>query len=169
MLNIDILGTTLEFEHSLVSLSKWEAIHEKPFFAWSDKDTKTKDEMLSYFEQMLISPVDRPQVTVAQLTDEHHVALVEYINAKRTATVVREVQSKPGVKENVTSELIYYWLVAFQIPFHPAETWHLNRLMTLVRVCGAKNSKPEKQAPGALANKYREMNEARRKQLGTAG
>lgn len=167
MLSIEVKGTKLEFEHSLVSLSKWEEIHEKPFFAWNKDDTKTTEEMLSYFEQMLVSPADRTDL-VSQLKPEDYLTLVEYINASRTATVVREVQQKPGPKENVTSELIYYWMIAFQIPFE-AKTWHLNRLMTLVRVCGVKNSKPEKQSPAAAAARYRELNAQRRKQMGTSG
>lgn len=167
MLNIEVQGHRLEFEHSLVSLSKWEGIHKKPFFAWSDEDKKTHAEMLSYFECMLVSPEGRIDL-IAMLTPEQHITLVEYINEERTATIVREVKQKPGPKENVTSELIYYWLIAFEIPWQ-AETWHLSRLMTLVRVCGIKNSKPEKKPSSSVAATYREMNEARRKQMGTSG
>lgn len=167
MLNIEVQGIRLEFEHSLVSLSKWEEIHKKPFFAWSDEDKKTHLEMLSYFECMLVSPEDRTDL-IEKLTPEEHMALVEYINEERTATVVREIQTKPGPKENVTSELIYYWMIAFEIPWE-AKTWHLSRLMTLVRVCGVKQSKPQKQSASSVASKYREMNEARRKQMGTSG
>jgi hypothetical protein len=123
--------------------------------------------MLSYFEQMLVSPQDRTDL-ISKLTPEDHMTLVEHINASRTATVVREVQSKPGPKENVTSELIYYWMISLQIPFE-AERWHLNRLMTLIRVCGVKSTKPTKQPASTVAAKYRELNEQRKKQLGTSG
>lgn len=167
MFSIEVQGTRLEFEHSLVSLSNWEAIHEKPFFSWKKDDTKTNAEMISYFEQMLISPADRTDL-IAYLTPEDQLGLVEYINSKRTATIVREVQEKPGPKENVTSELVYYWMISFNIPFEAA-TWHLNRLMMLIRVCGVKNSKPQKQPASSVAAKYREMNERRRKELGTSG
>jgi len=167
VLRIKVQGTELEFEHSLVSLSKWESIHEKPFFSWRKDDTKTQEEMLSYFEQMLISPVGRTDL-VAILTPEDHVALVEYINSSQTATTVREVQQKSGPKENVTSELIYFWMISFEIDWE-AQNWHLNRLMTLIRICSVKNSKPQKQPASSTAAKYREMNEARRKKLGTSG
>ena len=167
MLKLDAQGTKLEFEHSLVSLSKWESVHEKPFFSWRDDDTKTTEEMLSYFEQMLIAPEGCTEL-VSNLTPDDHVALVQYINSNRTATVVQEIQQKPGRKENVTSELIYYWMITFEIPFE-AQTWHLNRLMTLIRICGVKNSKPQKQPATSTAAKYREMNEARKKKLGTPG
>ena len=127
MLSLEVQGTKLEFEHSLVSLSKWESIHEKPFFSWRKDDTKTQEEMISYFEEMLISPADRTDL-VSLLTPQQQVAVVEYINSERTATTVREVQQKPGPKENVTSELIYYWMISFEIDWE-AQHWHLNRLM----------------------------------------
>ena len=167
MLSLEVQGTKLEFEHSLVSLSKWESIHEKPFFSWRKDDTKTQEEMISYFEEMLISPADRTAL-VSLLTPQQQVAVVEYINSERTATTVREVQQKPGPKENVTSELIYYWMISFEIDWE-AQHWHLNRLMTLIRICSVKNSKPQKQPASSTAAKYREMNEARKKKLGTSG
>lgn len=167
MLNIEVEGIRLEFEHSLESLSKWESIHEKPFFAWKKEDKRTYEEMLSYFEQMLVKPSDRTDL-IEKLSPEHHVAIVEYINASRTATIVRETQKRAGPKENVTSELIYFWMISLNIPFE-AQTWHLNRLMTLIRICGVKNSKPQKQPASSVAAKYRELNEQRKKQLGTSG
>jgi len=167
VLSLEVQGTKLEFEHSLVSLSKWESIHEKPFFSWRKDDTKTQEEMISYFEEMLISPADRTDL-VSLLTPQQQVAVVEYINSERTATTVREVQQKPGPKENVTSELIYYWMISFEIDWE-AQHWHLNRLMTLIRICSVKNSKPQKQPASSTAAKYREMNEARKKKLGTSG
>lgn len=167
MLNIDLEGTRLEFEHSLVSLSKWESIHEKPFFAWKKDDQRTHDEMVSYFEQMLVEPAGRTDL-ISKLTPEDHMTLVTYINTSCTATVVREVQNKPGPKENVTSELVYYWMISLNIPFE-AETWHLNRLMTLIRICGVKGGKPQKQPASTVASKYRELNEQRKKQMGTSG
>jgi len=167
VLSLEVQGTKLEFEHSLVSLSKWESIHEKPFFSWKKDDTKTQEEMISYFEEMLISPAGRKDL-VSLLAPEQQVALVEYINSERTATTVREVQQKPGPKENVTSELIYYWMISFEIDWE-AQHWHLNRLMTLIRICSVKNSKPQKQPASSTAAKYRELNEARKKKLGTSG
>lgn len=167
MLSIEVDGTKLEFEHSLVSLSKWESVHEKPFFAWKKEDKRTHEEMISYFEQMLVSPAGRTDL-ISKLTPEDHMTIVEYINASRTATSVREIQQKPGPKENVTSELIYYWMLEIGIPFE-TETWHLNRLMTLIRICGVKKSKPQKQPASTVAANYRELNEQRRKQLGTTG
>lgn len=163
MLSLDVDGTRLDFEHSLVSLSKWEGKWQKPFFAWRQEDTKTQDEMVSYFEEMLVYPEDAVE-QIEKLSPQQQVELVEYINENRTATVIREVQQKPGPKENVTSELIYYWMIAFNIDW-AAENWHLSRLMTLVKICGVKQSKPEKQDVKSM----RDLNAQRRRQMGTKG
>lgn len=167
MFSIEVMGTQLEFEHSLVSLSKWESIYEKPFFAWNKDDTKTNEEMLVYFECMLVSKVEKPGL-VRKMASKDQIRLVEYINSSRTATTVREIQSKPGARENVTSELIYYWMISFNIPFE-AQYWHLNRLITLVRVCGAKNAPPKRMSDSERVAQMRELNEQRRKQFGTKG
>lgn len=169
MLNIDVQGTRLEFEHSLVSLSKWESFYQKAFFAWSEEEKRTHEEMIQYFKFMLISPTIENEQLVDELLPQDHMKIVEYINSSQTATVVREVQQAPGPKENVTSELMYYWMVAFKIPFHPTETWHINRLMMLVRVCSIKQAPPEKMSAAQQAAKFRELNEQRRKQMGTSG
>lgn len=166
MLSIDVQGTRLDFEHSLVSLSKWEETHEKPFFAWSEEDKRTHEEMLDYFECMLLNPDLSGHIS--RMTPEDHLNIVTYINASRTATIVRETPSAPGPKENVTSELIYYWLVAFKIDWE-CQYWHLNRLLTLVKVCGAKNAKQEKVPPKKAVEDMRRLNEERRRQLGTSG
>jgi hypothetical protein len=76
---------------------------------------------------------------------------------------------KKGPQETVTSDLMYYWLVQFRIPFHPTETWHISRLFTLVGICGRKQEKPKKMSPQQIAAKYREINEQRKRELGTSG
>lgn len=169
MLKLEIQGTELEFEHSLVALSKWESRHQKPFFAWSEEDARTEIEILSYFECMVIDPPPFCSEMMWLLKPEQKLALVEYMNSPQTATTVREIKSTPGMKENVTTELIYYWMVAFKIPFHPTETWHINRLMMLVRVCSAKQAPPEKMDKNAAAQQMRELNEQRKRKLGTSG
>lgn len=164
---ITVLDTELPFEHSLVSLSEWEAEHEKPFFPKGEDDTRTQQEMLSYFEKMYVGK--RKHFDLVQLlTDDDHLSLANYINAPRTATIVRRVQSKPGPKEHVTSELIYYWLTAFKIPFEPTDTWHLNRLLKLVEVCGAKNDTTKVDKKTAVRD-MRAENARRRALYGTKG
>lgn len=171
MLNLIIGSHELSFEHSLVSLSEWEANHEKPFYVSTPSVERTEEEWLSYFECMYIGK--KKHRDLVRLVDaEQMLVLANYINAPRTATIVRESKTRPGPKENVTSELIYYWLTAFKIPFQPTETWHLNRLLQLVKVCGAKNAPAGKKTPqdrAKAAMTMREENERRRAATGSKG
>jgi hypothetical protein len=171
MITLIVNDQELHFEHSLVSLSDWEAEYEKPFFSPKDDEEKSKDELMRYFELMLIGRRKHIHL-VRLLSDEQQLSLANYIAKSRTATTVREIQKSRGPRENITSELIYYWLVAFKIPFKPTDEWHLNRLLMLVKVCGAKSAPPVKQTRRDQAQRVqsmRELNEKRRRELGTKG
>jgi hypothetical protein len=154
----------LKLEHSLVSLSKWESIHEKAFYGTEEK---TVDETLSYIEQMLVDDV--PSSSLARLAPTDFVTITDYINSKQTATWFREAPSSGGSSEMITAELMYYWMIQFQIPFIPCESWHINRLMVLIKIAGIKQTKPRKMSKQEQAQHYREMNARRRQELGTAG
>lgn len=155
----------LHLEHSLVSLSKWEQIHEKAFFS---QDQMTQEETASYIEQMVIGEIPAGN-WITRFETEHFLAVTNYINRKSTATWFREDSKQKGPSEVITNELIYYWMIGFQIPFDPCETWHVNRLMTLIKICGIKQTKPKKMSRQAQAEEYRRLNAARRQQLGTSG
>jgi len=157
-------GTPLELEHSLVSLSKWESIHEKPFLG---KESKTGAEVMSYVRCMCLTPDPSPELFY-KLSKENFEAVDQYINAKMTATWFSDAPGAPGSRDVITSELIYYWMITFQIPFE-CERWHLNRLFTLIRVCNVKQAKPKKMSRAALAARNRELNAQRRAQLGSTG
>lgn len=170
MITLKINEKELQFEHSLVSLSDWEAEFEKPFFSPTN-EPKTDDEFLKYFEYMLVGSRKHRHLLLL-MSYEQKLILVNYIGEKRTATTVKEIQQKPGKSENVTSELIYYWLVAFKIPFKPTDEWHLNRLLMLVKVCSAKQAPPQKmtrQNKAQLAMSMRELNEKRLAERNTTG
>lgn len=156
--------TTLDLEHSLVSLSKWEQIYEKPFLG---REEKTTEEVLVYVKCMVLTP-EVPEETFSRLSEGNLKEINAHIDAKMTATWFNEPPGAPGSRDVITSELIYYWMITFQIPFE-CETWHLNRLFTLIRVCNLKQSKPKKMSRAELTARNRELNAQRKAQLGTRG
>lgn len=157
--------TTLRLEHSLVSLSKWESIWEKPFLG---KESKTEEEIFSYVKCMTLDSKIPPEVFL-NLSEANFKAINYHIDAKMSATWFNEKATKPvGAKEIVTAELIYYWMIALNIPM-TCEAWHLSRLFTLIKVCNQKNSPPKKMSKQDLAARNRELNAARKAKLNTSG
>lgn len=170
MITLNVNGKELDFEHSLTSLSEWESYFAKPFYITKKDEKRDEKEWEKYFELMYVGPRKRRHM-LKMLNEDHKLVLVNYVITDRTATTIREIQKSRGVQENITSELIYYWLTAFRIPFKPTDEWHLSRLLMLVRVCSAKQAPPPKgrQNKKQLAESFRELNERRRRELGTSG
>ena len=157
--------TVLSLEHSLVSISKWESKWHKPFISKTDK---TYEETIDYVKCMTITQNVDPNI-YACLTKENLKEINEYIANPMTATWFNE--SKNGGRrssEQITSELVYYWMVALQIPWE-AQKWHLNRLLTLVRICNIKNQPSKKHSMKETMSRNAALNAARRKSLGTSG
>jgi hypothetical protein len=154
----------LELEHSLISLSKWESKFEKPFLSPKDK---TAEEILGYVEAMIMTP-DLPTDVFARFTQEHISKVNAYVDSKQSATTFAEIAKPKGRSEVVTSELIYFWMTTFHIPFE-CENWHLNRLFALIRICNIKNSKPTKMSRSEIAQRNRQVNAERKAKLGTTG
>ena len=154
----------LELEHSLVSLSKWESIHNKPFLS---EKPKTSEEIMSYISCMILSPIF-PGGILDRLSSANVESVNDYIESKQTATTFGDMPSRKGRGEVITSELIYYWMVAFTIPFE-CETWHLNRLFALIRICNIKNQPAKKLSKSEIARRNRELNERRKAEFGTTG
>ncbi len=154
----------LELEHSLVSLSKWESKYQKPFLSPTQK---TSREILGYIEAMILNPI-YPQNIFDRFEQENLDQINAYIESKESATTFGEMPEHRGRGETITSELIYYWMVAFNIPFE-CEHWHLNRLFALIRICNIKNSPAKKMSKNEIARRNRELNERRRSQYNTKG
>ncbi len=157
-------GCTLSLEHSLVSLAKWESKWCKPFLS-NDKE-KTYEETLDYIRFMTVTQNVDPRV-YENLSRENIQKINDYIEAPMTATTIREKGGK-GSKEIVTAELIYYWMIALQIPFE-CQKWHLNRLLMLIRVCNVKNQPSKKMSKRDVMSRNTSLNAARRKAMGQRG
>lgn len=156
---------TLLLEHSLVSLAKWESKWCKSFL--SSKQDKTYEETVDYIRCMTLTKNVDPNVYY-NLTDENIRQVNKYISAPMTATYFSEDRSGRANREIVTAELIYYWMIALTIPFE-CEKWHLNRLLTLIRVCNIKNQPPKKMSRREITSRNAALNAARRRQLNTKG
>lgn len=155
---------TLKMEHSLVSLSKWEAKWHKSFLS---TENKTPAEMLDYFRCMTVNENVDPHV-YERLTAENQKEIGDYINANLTATTFSDKQQGPKSREIITAELIYYWMIELGIPFE-CQKWHLSRLLTLVKVCSIKSAPPKKMGKADTMRQYSKLNASRRKALGTRG
>ena len=154
----------LNLEHSLVSLSKWESKWKKPFL--SDKD-KTPEETIDYVRCMTVNNNVDPSV-YKRLSSKAVQQINDYISDPMTATTFSEDKNKKKNREVVTAELIYYWMVALQIPFE-CQKWHLNRLITLIRVCNIKNEPRKKMNKADIYRQNAALNAARRRMHGSKG
>lgn len=155
---------TLQLEHSLVSLSKWESKWNKAFLS---KNEKTLEETLDYIKCMTITQNVNPD-TYNFLSRSNIEEINKYIDSPMTATTFYEDKQKGRNNETITSELIYYWMISLNIPME-CQKWHLNRLLTLIRVCNIKNTPPKKKSQKDMASRYAALNAARRKQFNTRG
>jgi hypothetical protein len=155
---------SLTLEHSLVSLSKWESKYEVPFLG---PKPISHEEMLDYIRMMILGDPP-PDDVVYRLSSLELNQINEYVNAKMTATWFNERDAPRPRREIITAELIYYWMISLNIPFE-CQHWHLNRLLTLIRVCNLKNSPKKKMSNADAAAQQRELNALRRQQLGTTG
>ena len=150
-------------EHSLVSISKWESVWRKPFLT---KENKTKVETIDYIKCMTITQNVDPAVynyIPKNVIDK----IVEYIETPRTATIVPETAGKIS-REVITSELIYYWMITFNVPFE-CQTWHLDRLLTLIKVINLKNQPKKKGSVKDLMSRNAALNAKRKAEMKTSG
>lgn len=149
--------TTLTLEHSLLSISKWESKWHLAFFK---EDNKTAEQIIDYVRCMCVSQEPEENVLLG-LSEQNLKAINEYINDPMTATWFPN-KSRGSNREIITNELIYYWMVALEIPFDPCQKWHINRLLTLIQVCNVKNEPARKMNKRSIMNQNAALNASRR-------
>lgn len=154
----------LQLEHSLVSISKWESKWCKPFLNGRDKSV---EEIMDYVQCMTINE-NVPDDAYSRLTTKNLDEINDYIGRPMTATTFPAERNSAVGREIITSEVIYYWMISYNIPFE-CQYWHLNRLLTLIKVCNVKNNPPKKMSRQEVLKRNKELNEARRKQFNTRG
>ena len=161
----DTKPCVLKLEHSLLSISKWESKWHKPFLTPLEDKPISREEMMDYIICMsLSSNIDKE--VVLSLSNSDIDKITKYIKNPMTATTFVD-RKRSLKKEIITSEIVYYWMVMYNIPFE-CEKWHINRLLTLIRVCTVKMN-TEKMSKKDLYAQNRALNMARRKRLGTKG
>ena len=156
-------GATFYIEHSLISISKWESTWEMPFLSHKEK---TKAQLTDYVRCMTLTQ-NIPDYIYDMLTQDNFRDINKYINSKKTATTIKTSDHKKN-NQIITSELIYYFMVALNIPFE-CQKWHLNRLLTLIQVCNEKNKPSKKMNRRDLNRRNSATNAARRARSGSRG
>lgn len=156
--------TEIQLEHSLISLSKWESKWKKPFLHEIEK--RTHEELIDYIRCMSISKVSNPLV-FELIKPSQFKEITNYIEDPMTATTFTDVGGSKNT-EIITNEIIYYWMVTLNIPME-CEKWHLNRLLTLIRVCSVKNAPEKQMSQNEIMKQNSELNRLRKQQLKTRG
>lgn len=162
----------LLLEHSLISISEWESKWERSFLKHG---TQTREQLTDYVRCMSLTKNVDPDI-YKTLPDSVLKKVTEYIQKPMTATYFPPDERQGGIRDVITAELIYYWMIANNIPFDPCQKWHLNRLMALIRVCSLKNAEanadPKKRRrmnSAEIMRRNAKLNEERLKKYNTTG
>lgn len=161
---VDAETVTIQLEHSLVSISKWESRWHKPFLI---KEEKSYEETMDYIKCMTLTP-DIGDEVYEHMSNENMEQINKYIEDPMTATTFPNDNNRSRNREIVTSEVIYYWMISLQIPFE-CEHWPLKRLLTLIRVCNVKNAPTKKMSQRQIMSDNAALNAARRAKLNSKG
>lgn len=160
---VTLLEKDVELEHSLEAISKWEMYFKKPYLS---EETKTREEENYYI--ICMSSGQLTDTDVQFLSPENRTKIATYLEDKATATWFSDKGKGSSKKETITSELIYYWMIETGIPFE-CEKWNINRLLTLIRVCGIKMSGDKKMSKNDIMKQNRALNAQRRARMGSKG
>lgn len=159
------IPVSFKVEHCLLAMSRWESKWKKPFL--SDEE-KTSEEVIDYIKCMTMSD-DVSDDVYDRLPYDVITKIKEYIDDPHTATTIRHQEGRGrGRKDIVTTEIIYYWMTVYGIPFE-CETWNLNRLLTLIEICIIKSQPAKKMSKGQVRQMYDSLNKSRRAKLHSKG
>lgn len=159
-----VKGQTFSLEHSLISLSKWEAKYHRSFI---NNGPETEEEMIEYIRCMTITQNVDPCV-YRNLSYDNVLEIKKYMEDPMTATWFSDKQNPKSRQKTITAELIYYWMFQLNIPIQ-FEKWHLNRLLTLIRLCDLENAPKKKMKSKDVRKQNSELNRMRRERLGSNG
>lgn len=161
---ITVKPTELVLEHSLVSISKWESKWHIAFF---EENNKSDDQIKDYIRCMTLTQNVDPMI-YSCLTDEHIGKVMDYLNDPMTATTFSNVEQRRGPTKKITNEEIYYSMITLNIPME-CQKWHINRLLTLIKVCSLKSAPQKKMSRSEILKNNKALNQARRAKLHSRG
>lgn len=162
---VTVRPCTIKMEHSLLAIARWEEHYHIPYLT---KEQKTGEQIVYYLQSMVLNPEEADFNAFYALTKEEMERIQTYISDVHTATTVTHRGKKGNSGEQITSELIYYWMSASQIPYE-CETWNINRLLKLIEVASVKNGPQDKMSKRAVLEQQHALNQARRAKLGSKG
>lgn len=164
---VDIKETCLQLEHSLISVRKWEEKWHKPFLK---KEDKTIEEILDYIRCMTLNSKRVDPEVYKYIPNNLVNEIINYIKDPMTATTFNDslIGAQKNSREIVTSEIIYYWMVTYNIPVE-FQKWHLNQLLTLIKVVSIKNGPQRKMSKRDAAQQRAALNKARRAKYNSKG
>ena len=160
----------LALEHSLISVQKWEA---KWHVAFLNKGTRTFEQTIDYLRCMTLTP-NVPDEVYYCIPHTELKRVLEYVDDPMTATRINDgfdsgnSYGKKMGKDVITAEVIYNWMISLNIPTEYRK-WHLNQLLTLIRVINAKNQPKKKRRMRDVLEEYKSINEANKRRFGTKG
>lgn len=157
---------TLHLEHSLVSISKWESKWKVPYF--SQKSESMSIEQFQDYVRCMTLNQNIPDYVYKVLSKDNLAQIVDYIVDEKTATWFGKEEYNAPSRQVVTSELIYYWMIQFNVPME-CQKWHFSRLWTLIKVCSAKSGGGKKMSKSEILSRNRTLNEQRKAQYHTKG
>lgn len=162
---IEVPECTITLEHSLISLARWESKWHIPYL--SNKE-RTQEQELDYIRCMSVNKL-KNDLVIKILSPMDIKTIEDYIDNPMTATTFsKNIKNQRSKKEIITAEIIYSRMFAHGIPLE-CQKWHLNRLLTLLRVCDLRNTPPQKMGRKETAQWNAQQNALRRAKLNSRG